>query len=143
MTTKPLTLPALRDMILHATGRKLQELADEEQENDQQITLHIGELGIPLTTDNFAVTADGNLELELPDGLPGDLEDAIDESANSALDLFKVKRAIADYHLALDRREHGGVAGAKALDEVQAALGMTWEPGEMRRRVNERPETTP
>lgn len=44
--------------------------------------------------------------------------------AADALDA--VRKAVRDYHHALDVRLHGGVAAAKALDAVQAALGMEW-----------------
>jgi hypothetical protein len=40
-----------------------------------------------------------------------------------------IKRAITDYHKALDHREHGDVAAHKALEAIQAALGMPWVQG--------------
>lgn len=40
-----------------------------------------------------------------------------------------VSAAVTRYHLALDRREHGGVAASKLVDEVQDILGMPWIQG--------------
>lgn len=40
--------------------------------------------------------------------------------------LASVRGAIGNYHLALDRREHGGVAAGSALDVIQAALNTPW-----------------
>lgn len=40
-----------------------------------------------------------------------------------------VRAAIKEYHYALDCREHGGVAAHKALNSIQAALGMSWVQG--------------
>ncbi len=42
---------------------------------------------------------------------------------------LKVLQAIRDYHFALDSREHGGVAADRALNAIQAALGMPWRQG--------------
>lgn len=43
--------------------------------------------------------------------------------------LAKVRDAITGYHLALDERQHGGVAANAALDAIQDALGMQWVQG--------------
>ncbi|NUB17345.1 hypothetical protein GAY28_36655 [Azospirillum brasilense] len=43
--------------------------------------------------------------------------------------LGKVRQAIADYHYALDTRQHGGTAAHQAIDAIKAHLGITWEPG--------------
>lgn len=40
-----------------------------------------------------------------------------------------VLAAVTRYHLALDRREHGGVAASKLADEVQDILGQPWIQG--------------
>ncbi|MFR9719886.1 hypothetical protein ACL00X_11070 [Aeromonas diversa] len=40
-----------------------------------------------------------------------------------------VTAAVTRYHLALDRREHGGVAASKLVNEVQDILGMPWIQG--------------
>ena len=47
-----------------------------------------------------------------------------------ALLMGAIIRAIRDYHFALDSGRHGGVAAHKALDAIQAALGMPWKQGE-------------
>ncbi len=47
-------------------------------------------------------------------------------------DLAKIEAlvgAVTDYHLSLDRREHGGIAGSRLVDAVQAILGMPWRQG--------------
>lgn len=38
--------------------------------------------------------------------------------------------AIRQYHLSLDRFEHGGVAQDKAIHAIEDALGMPWKQGE-------------
>ncbi|WP_137104380.1 hypothetical protein [Azospirillum argentinense] len=43
--------------------------------------------------------------------------------------LGMVRQAIADYHYALDTRQHGGTAAHQAIDAIKAHLGITWEPG--------------
>ena len=40
--------------------------------------------------------------------------------------LDAIKRAISDYHHALDTREHGGVAADRALRTIMETLGMPW-----------------
>lgn len=40
-----------------------------------------------------------------------------------------VRKAVAEYHLALDRRQHGGVAADACLTKVQVALEMPWVQG--------------
>lgn len=44
--------------------------------------------------------------------------------------LLEVKKAVEKYYLALDRREHGGIAQDRAFNEIQQALGMHWQQGE-------------
>jgi hypothetical protein len=41
----------------------------------------------------------------------------------------KCRDAIKKYYAALDNREHGGVAVAKAFAEIEAALDMQWVQG--------------
>ncbi|WP_339023769.1 hypothetical protein [Aeromonas salmonicida] len=41
----------------------------------------------------------------------------------------RLSAAVTRYHLALDRREHGGVAASKMADEVQDILGQPWIQG--------------
>lgn len=43
--------------------------------------------------------------------------------------LAAVRQALAAYHLALDQRQHGGVAAGRALDEIQTAMGRHWTQG--------------
>ena len=40
-----------------------------------------------------------------------------------------IRQAIADYHLALDNREHGGVAADNALASIENALNLRWVQG--------------
>jgi hypothetical protein len=44
--------------------------------------------------------------------------------------LLKVEKAINKYYMALDKREHGGIAQDRAFNEIQQALGMSWQQGE-------------
>lgn len=47
----------------------------------------------------------------------------------TARTLVKIRDAITRYHLALDERQHGGVAASAALDAIQETLGMQWVQG--------------
>ncbi|RQT26128.1 hypothetical protein DF037_20785 [Burkholderia contaminans] len=40
-----------------------------------------------------------------------------------------IRKAIEDYHYALDTRRHGGVALSHAFDAICKAMGMQWERG--------------
>jgi hypothetical protein len=42
-----------------------------------------------------------------------------------------INETISRYYLALDRRQHGGVAGNRLVDEVQEIMGRGWVQGEM------------
>ncbi|MGL5482512.1 MAG: hypothetical protein ACRDC7_11495 [Aeromonas veronii] len=53
-----------------------------------------------------------------------------------------VGEAVIRYHLALDRREHGGVAASKLVDEVQDILDMPWIQGAALARVKAEQEST-
>lgn len=44
--------------------------------------------------------------------------------------LLEVEAAVKKYYLALDKREHGGIAQDRAFNEIQLALGMHWQQGE-------------
>lgn len=48
-----------------------------------------------------------------------------------------VREAINGYYLALDRREHGGVAENKAFQQIQNILGMNWNRGEQLKKLEE------
>ena len=52
-----------------------------------------------------------------------------------------VGEAVTRYHLALDRREHGGVAASKLVDEVQDILDMPWIQGAALARVKAEQES--
>lgn len=45
-----------------------------------------------------------------------------------------IRKAIADYHYALDNRQHGGVAVSNAFDAICKAIGMQWERGKEAKR---------
>jgi len=54
--------------------------------------------------------------------------------------LAPITQAIRDYHLALDQRQHGGVAEAKAMAIICQYLGLRWIPGqEAARRARKTP----
>jgi hypothetical protein len=44
--------------------------------------------------------------------------------------LEAVRQAIRDYHFALDNREHGGEAEARAFEQIVIALRMPWFQGQ-------------
>lgn len=47
----------------------------------------------------------------------------------NAAPLDAVRAAVTAYHLALDQREHGGVAAGQALGAIEQALGTPWVQG--------------
>lgn len=60
-------------------------------------------------------------------------EFAMDDMAALAA-LEPVRQAVADYHYALDMRQHGGLAAGRALTVIQQAMGMPWVQGEEKAR---------
>ena len=48
--------------------------------------------------------------------------------------LEPVRQAVADYHYALDTRQHGDIAANCAVRAIQRALGMPWEQGQEKAR---------
>lgn len=42
----------------------------------------------------------------------------------------QVRQAVRDYHFALDKRTHGGVAAGAAMNAVEMALNMYWQQGQ-------------
>ena len=48
--------------------------------------------------------------------------------------LQEIEKAIEEYHLALDRREHGGIAEHNAFNRICNVLGKHWERGEALKR---------
>jgi hypothetical protein len=44
-------------------------------------------------------------------------------------ELARVRNAVTQYHLALDRRENGNSAGYRMQDEIQRILEMPWKQG--------------
>lgn len=53
--------------------------------------------------------------------------------------LLQMQKAIKKYYLAIDRREHGGLAVDYAFNEIQQALGMYWQPGEALKEFEQNP----
>lgn len=45
-----------------------------------------------------------------------------------------IREVIERYHLALDRREHNGIAAGVAVAEIEDLLDMPWVKGEALRR---------
>ena len=43
--------------------------------------------------------------------------------------------AITEYYLALDRRQHGGIAQDKAFAKIEKILGMRWVQGEATKQL--------
>lgn len=54
---------------------------------------------------------------------------AADSVLEDAAQLAKITQAIRDYHFALDNREHGGVAMARAWNAICDVLNMDWVQG--------------
>lgn len=70
-------------------------------------------------------------------------EAAPDNGQELQLKLHSIKKTIIKYYLALDRREHGGVAQDKAFNEMQQILGMHWEQGKMTQFLEDHPKLKP
>lgn len=67
--------------------------------------------------------------------LPTPAAFAAPEPDDTAGKMREVEHAIADYHYALDARQHGGVAAHRAVEAIERALGRQWVRGaEARRR---------
>lgn len=67
-------------------------------------------------------------------------EAVIENSEEARIKLFNIQRAIDKYYLSLDERKHGGVAADTAFFEIQEAMGMSWERGEVLERVIKHPK---
>lgn len=50
----------------------------------------------------------------------------------------QIRAAIREYHLALDNRDHQGVAAGKALDSIRETLRMPWVQGKELKRLRRR-----
>jgi hypothetical protein len=57
------------------------------------------------------------------------LQDARTAGSVDAAVLATVRQAVREYHQALDRRAHGGVAQDAAMHKIEAALGQPWVQG--------------
>jgi hypothetical protein len=87
------------------------------QPNGRQFLVHSGlKAGLAMS---FGYT----VEL-LTGAITGDLMDS-----EPATVLAAVRQAIADYHYALDTRQHGGVAQDRAFSVICMALGTHWVQG--------------
>jgi hypothetical protein len=53
-----------------------------------------------------------------------------DEIGPKETQLEEIEKAIADYHYALDTRQHGGEAQDAAFSRIRQALGKHWKQGE-------------
>ena len=56
------------------------------------------------------------------------------QRSTDALTVLKCRNILADYYYALDTRQHGDIAQAEAFERLEAALGMQWEPGLVKRK---------
>ena len=57
--------------------------------------------------------------------------------------LSQIEKAVRKYYLALDNREHGGVAQDKCLREIQDILNMSWVQGETKEFLERHPKLKP
>jgi hypothetical protein len=57
--------------------------------------------------------------------------------------IYAIEKAIKKYYLALDNREHGGVAQDKAFVEIERILGLNWKQGEIKKFLDEHPKLKP
>ncbi|WP_027854271.1 hypothetical protein [Marinobacterium litorale] len=57
--------------------------------------------------------------------------------------IYAIEKAVTKYYLALDNREHGGVAENKAFNEIQEILGMSWKRGETAAFLEAHPKLKP
>lgn len=61
----------------------------------------------------------------------------------SANQLDRIRAHVANYHLALDNREHGGIAQHMAFDAICKELGTYWTQGEEAKRRAAQTKTEP
>ncbi len=66
-----------------------------------------------------------------------------DNGKELAEQVASIRKAIRKYYLALDNRQHGGVAENKAFSEIQEVLGMTWVHGEVKQFLEDHPKMKP
>lgn len=59
------------------------------------------------------------------------------------LKIYAIEKAVKKYYLALDRREHGGVAESRAFSEIESILGLSWKQGEMTKFLKAHPKLKP
>ena len=73
------------------------------------------------------------LSLVASDDFEGPMEATLDPEKNDGLTIgdteAAIRKAVADYHYALDTRQHGGVAQDTAFNAICKALGMYWQQG--------------
>lgn len=70
----------------------------------------------------------------------GYYESAVDHANLTSSNMHAIHRAIRKYYLALDNREHGGVAMDKAFKEIEGVLGTRWRQGEMKDMLENHPK---
>ena len=70
-------------------------------------------------------------------------ESVVENSDEKNKQLQRVERAIKKYYLALDNREHGGIATAHAFSEIQSVLGLQWRRGEVSEYLEKHPKLKP
>lgn len=69
-----------------------------------------------------------------PNDDPATLARQFKETLKLGALLGEVVHALRRYHLALDKREHGGLAAEHLVDELEAILAMPWHQGEETKR---------
>jgi hypothetical protein len=66
-----------------------------------------------------------------------------ENGAELSRQLHLIRKEIKKYYLALDNRQHGGVAENKAFNEIQQILGMNWVKGEVKGFLEQHPKLKP
>jgi hypothetical protein len=105
---------------------------DGMRKNSRTAYAEINSKRIELNTENFVIDDDGVLVFTAVQ--------AADQPAHGETDKAKLMAIIERYYLALDRREHGGIAQDRAFEEIEQALGMRWEPGATLAKQTEPPK---
>jgi len=56
-----------------------------------------------------------------------ELEQRVPSDIADAGRYYEIRNIVAEYHDALDRREHGDVACHKAMKKIEKVLGVKWK----------------
>jgi len=107
--------------VQHEYGENLLEVIGD----DEGIQVNV----CPDGTCDKRITVDGDMTIKAVHHFSGDVLYSTDDKKYEIPRLTLIRQAVHDYHTALRRREHGGVAMSKAFDEIRRILDMPISDG--------------